>query len=87
MATPLSLVAVEENGPKKVKKELIRPADVAAGVAVAAGFVINPLAAVGAAGVYKGVAQVTVHKKVKDQQYRALTAIMYMDALSEFMEG
>lgn len=68
---------LDEQKPKK---------GIALGLGVAAAL-LSPVVAAGAVGVYKGVSQVTVHKKVKDQQYRALTAIMYMDALTEFMEG
>ncbi len=45
------------------------------------------LPAVGIVGVAKGITMMSKQKKIKDQQYRALTAILYMDALSEFLEG
>ena len=45
------------------------------------------LPAVGIVGVAKSVTMMSKQKKIKDQQYRALTAILYMDALKEFLEG
>lgn len=85
------VVVAEEPIDKKPKTGLALGLGVAAGavggVVAGAGALLSPVVAAGAVGVYKGVSQVTVHKKVKDQQYRALTAIMYMDALTEFMEG
>ena len=79
---------LDEQKPKKgIALGLGVAAGAVGGALAGAGALLSPVVAAGAVGVYKGVSQVTVHKKVKDQQYRALTAIMYMDALTEFMEG
>jgi len=43
-----------------------------------------------ATGAVLGVTQLLTgpdSEKIKDQQYRGLTAILYMDGLSEFLEG
>lgn len=45
------------------------------------------LPAVSIVSVAKSVTMMSKQKKIKDQQYRALTAILYMDALKEFLEG
>lgn len=45
------------------------------------------LSAVGSVGVTKSVTMMSEQKIIKDQQYRALTTILYMDALKEFLEG
>ena len=40
-----------------------------------------------AMGITKGLNKIQVHKKVKDQQYRALSVILYIEGLQEFLEG
>lgn len=58
--------------------------------AVVADKVLEPIADVvkaGAKGAYEGVQALAVHKKIKDQQYRALTVILYLDGLQRFLEG
>lgn len=45
------------------------------------------LPAVGIVGVAQGLSLMSKQKKVRDQQYRALTAILYLDGLSDFLEG
>lgn len=37
--------------------------------------------------VYNELLEQSLHKKIKDQQYRALTVIFYRDGLKEFLEG
>ena len=48
---------------------------------------IGAFAKAGAKGAFDGVKAHLVHKKIMDQQYRALTIILYLDGLKEFMEG
>lgn len=69
-------------------------ANAMAQIAVAGAIWAGPVgAAVGAAvgagaiGVYKGITAISARKKIKDQQYRALTVILYMDGLKKFLEG
>ena len=38
-------------------------------------------------GAYNEIEALAVQKKIKDQQYRALTIIMYLDGLNEFLKG
>ena len=62
------------------------------GVAAAAGFgmaaALVPVAGASAAmGITKGLNKIQVHKKVKDQQYRAISVILYIEGLQEFLEG
>ena len=56
---------------------------------VAAAAVLSPIVAAGVVAVeaYAGLSVQSVHKKIKDQQYRALTVILYMDGLQKFLEG
>lgn len=56
---------------------------------VAAAAALTPIVAAGvvAVEVYAGLSVQSVHKKIKDQQYRALTVIFYMDGLQKFLEG
>ncbi len=57
-----------------------------AGIGFAAALV--PVAGASAGlGIAKGINIIQVHKKVKDQQYRALSVILYIDGLQEFLEG
>lgn len=83
----------DENG-KKAPKALAQVGAFAAGVGVAAaaGFgmaaALVPVAGASAAmGITKGLNKIQVHKKVKDQQYRALSVILYIEGLQEFLEG
>ncbi|MCR4717750.1 MAG: hypothetical protein K5656_11290 [Lachnospiraceae bacterium] len=46
---------------------------------------IIPIVAI--AGAYQGINKIQTMKTVRDQQYRAITVIMYIDGLSEFLEG
>lgn len=39
------------------------------------------------AGLINGVSSISAHRKIKDQQYRAATFILYLEGLAEFMEG
>lgn len=63
------------------------PKALVAGVGLLACIAPLALAPVGIAGLAKGITMIGNQKKIKDQQYRALTAILYMDGLSEFLEG
>ena len=75
---------VDSDGKKKI------PGVLAAAGAVVAGAVVSPVVpAVGAAAfeISKGINKFQTHKKVKDQQYRALSVILYIDGLNEFLEG
>ena len=52
--------------------------------------VFKPVADVveaGAVGAYENIKNLTMKKKINDQQYRALTVILYLDGLKEFLEG
>lgn len=52
--------------------------------------VLKPVADVveaGAVGAYENIKNLTMKKKINDQQYRALTVILYLDGLKEFLEG
>ena len=86
-------VEVKEEG-KKTPKALGQVGAFAAGVGVAAAaglgaaVALVPVAGASAAmGITKGINKMQVHKKVKDQQYRALSVILYIDGLQEFLEG
>ncbi len=79
---------------KKAPKALAQVGAFAAGVGVAAAAGIGAAAAIvpvagasAAMGITKGINKMQVHKKVKDQQYRALSVILYIDGLQEFLEG
>lgn len=85
---------VKDEGGKKTPKALAQVGAFAAGVGVAAaaGFgmaaALVPVAGASAAmGITKGINKIQVHKKVKDQQYRALSVILYIEGLQEFLEG
>lgn len=59
----------------------------AVGVVSAVGGIPNAVVDLSTTGLEKGVDMLQMHKKVKDQQYRALSVILYIDALQEFLEG
>lgn len=60
----------------------------AAAKGINAAAAIVPVAGASAAlGISKGINKIQIHKKVKDQQYRVLSIIMYLDGLQEFLEG
>jgi len=59
----------------------------AVGAVAAVGGIPGALAGLSAIGIEKGVDKIQTHKKVKDQQYRALSVILYIDGLQEFLEG
>lgn len=48
---------------------------------------VGAVVGAGAFGAYKGLSTISAHKKIKDQQYKALTVILYMDGLKTFLEG
>ena len=49
--------------------------------------VTNPIGTAGVFGAVAGINMLKDRKKLRDQQYRALTAILYTDGLTEFLEG
>ena len=51
--------------------------------ATLAQLVVNP----GVFGAVAGINMLKDRKKLRDQQFRALTAILYTDGLTEFLEG
>lgn len=59
----------------------------AAGAVAGVGALVPGVGAGLAIGINKGINSIQAHKKVKDQQYRALAVILYIDGLQEFMEG
>lgn len=92
-AEEVTVEVKDENG-KKAPKALAQVGAFAAGVGVAAaaGFgmaaALVPVAGASAAmGITKGLNKIQVHKKVKDQQYRALSVILYIEGLQEFLDG
>ncbi|MBE5851168.1 MAG: hypothetical protein E7298_13715 [Lachnospiraceae bacterium] len=72
---------------KKIPKALAVAGAAVAGAVVGAGAVVPAVGASAAMGISKGINKMQVHKKVKDQQYRALSVILYIDGLKEFLEG
>ncbi len=59
-------------------------------VALVGNKVLKPVADVveaGATGAYENIKNLAMKKKINDQQYRALTVILYLDGLKEFLEG
>ena len=64
---------------------------VAGGIGIASGVAAGAFAgaiipAVAIVGAYNGINKYQMKKKIKDQQYRALTVIMYIDGLKKFLE-
>ena len=55
--------------------------------ATLAHLVVNPIGTAGIFGAVAGINMLKDRKKLRDQQYRALTAILYTDGLTEFLEG
>lgn len=55
--------------------------------ATLAQLVINPIGTAGIFGAVAGINMLKDRKKLRDQQYRALTSILYTDGLTEFLEG
>ncbi len=72
---------------KEMKKDGINKAlkAVAGAVGVGAALAV-PIIGIPATGVY-AANSIQEHKKIKDQQYRALAVILYIDGLREFLEG
>lgn len=60
---------------------------VGAMAAIASPVLIAGAGTVGAIGALKGLSAHSTHKKIKDQQYQALTTILYIDGLQKFLEG
>ena len=93
-ATEENAVQVKAEEEKKTPNSLAQVGAFAAGVGVAAAaglgaaVALVPVAGASAAlGITKGINKMQVHRKVKDQQYRALSVILYIDGLREFLEG
>ena len=55
--------------------------------ATLAQLVVNPIGTAGIFGAVAGINMLKDRKKLRDQQYRALTAILYTYGLTEFLEG
>lgn len=55
--------------------------------ATLAQLVVNPIGTAGIFGAVAGINMLKDRKKLRDQQYRALTSILYTDGLTEFLEG
>lgn len=55
--------------------------------ATLAQLVVNPIGTAGVFGAVAGFNMLKDRKKLRDQQYRALTVILYTDGLPEFLEG
>ncbi len=83
----------DEPDQKPKEQGLIKAGAVAAKAVAVAAAVMSPIGAAGTAvgvGAYKtlkGLSAMSMHKRIKDQQYRALTVILYMEGLNEFLEG
>lgn len=79
--------------PEKEKKKLdlgaVREAGKVAAVGLGAAVAGLPgvLKEFTAVSIGNGIEKAQTHKKVKDQQYRALSVILYIDGLQEFLEG
>lgn len=89
------VVSVEDtvDEPEKEKKKLdlgaVREAGKVAAVGLGAAVAGLPgvLTEFTAVSIGNGIEKAQTHKKVKDQQYRALSVILYIDGLQEFLEG
>lgn len=89
------VVSVEatEDEPEKEKKKLdlgaVREAGKVAAVGLGAAVAGLPgaITEFTAVSIGNGIEKAQTHKKVKDQQYRALSVILYIDGLQEFLEG
>lgn len=55
--------------------------------AIAALGILSPLVAIGTVFNFLEISKISEHKKIRDQQYRALTVILYMNGLRSFLEG
>lgn len=79
---------VSENKTKKKSFGALGIAGAAvAGAVCGLGAIIPAVGVTAAYGVSTGINNMQLHKKVKDQQYRALTVILYIDGLREFLEA
>lgn len=89
------VVSVEatEDEPEKEKKKLdlgaVREVGKVAAVGLGAAVAGLPgaITEFTAVSIGNGIEKAQTHKKVKDQQYRALSVILYIDGLQEFLEG
>lgn len=88
--------AVEDNqeSPAQEEKEKQKPnimsfaEEAVKDTAATANAIVNRLPKVfSSIDVSSGINKVQTHKKVRDQQYRALAVIMYIDGLKAFLEG
>lgn len=86
-AEEVTVEVKDENG-KKAPKSLAQVGAFAAAAGFGMAAALVPVADASAAmGIIKGINKIQVHKKVKDQQYRALSVILYIEGLQEFLEG
>ena len=94
---PLTVVEVDAdtmevkdgNDSEDKKQGLIKKGGVVVGgvALAAAGGIAGALGGLVGIGVGKGIKKIHTNNEVRDQQYRALTSIIYMEGLTEFMEG
>lgn len=84
---PSNVTELVENKPENNSKFLKVVSKAAAIVVDKVLDPIEDIVVAGAKGAYEGVQALAVHKKIKDQQYRALTVILYLDGLQKFLEG
>lgn len=83
--------ATETNEPekKKLDLELVKEAGkvAAVGIGAAVAGIPGAITELTAVSIGNGIDKAQTHKKIKDQQYRALSVILYIDGLQEFLEG
>lgn len=84
---PNNVTEVVEKNQENINKFLKAVSKAAAVVADKVLEPIEDVVVAGAKGAYEGVQALAVHRKIKDQQYRALTVILYLDGLQKFLEG
>ena len=83
--------ATETNEPekKKLDLELVKEAGkvAAVGIGAAVAGIPGAITELTAVSIGNGIDKAQTHKKIKDQQYRALSVILYIDGLQEVLEG
>ncbi|WP_242662279.1 hypothetical protein [Butyrivibrio proteoclasticus] len=77
----------DTDGKKKLSNALVAVGKIAAEAAVGVGGIGQAVGVAASKGIVDGINKIQLHNKIKDQQYRALAVILYIDGLSEFMEG
>lgn len=84
-ATSVEATVEEQKKEKKIDLDTVREAAVGLGAAVA-GFA-GALSEFTATSIGNSIEKAQNFKKLKDQQYRALSVILYIDGLQEFLES